>query len=788
MIPFFKTNFRILLLFLLVCFTFNASAQSINNIENIKVSELSNSDIHKIKNEMDKQNMTLSTLENLAITKGMSAADFATLKTRIENLTPEVNASNVEKGVIITEKPIELDERNSGFVKNIESIIFGSEIFDNPSLSFEPNSNSATPSNYILGPGDELQIVIYGMQEFSASPTVSREGKISLPIIGQIFVSGLTFEAAKSLIKKSCSKIYGSLNSGQSSLSMSLSKIRTIKITIIGAKKPGNYSVSSLSTVFNALHIAGGPDGNGSFRNIELIRNNKVVRKIDIYKFLTTGNQSDNVNLLDNDVIRIPIYENRVKVEGKVKQSGIFELLPNETFLDLLKYCSGFDESAYKANIKLVQNTEKELKIIDLNEEEYKKYIPKSGDVFKISSILNRFENRVSIKGSVFRPDDYSFYEGMTLKDLLLKADGLTEDAFKNRAVLIREMPDLTKEIENVNLNLVLNGSLDIKLRKNDELVISSVFDLKVQHTVSISGQVKKQGDYPFIETLTVYDLILLSGGFNDGASKVIEISSVIISDEKKIDQLEHSTITTIEIDTSMLDQSKNIFLKPFDIVQVRKKPIFETQKTITVIGEVLFPGSYTISNNNERFLDFIQRAGGLKSSSNIEAIYVIRKVDRVSTQGTEKIEKKIPIDYKRIVRSPTISRNIVLKPGDEIIVKKLDETVKVFGNVYLSSEIAYISGKRMKYYINSVGGFNENTNRRKIYVINGNGLAKTTKKFLFFKKYPKIKPGSEIIVPTNDLVVRNPNKMSSAEIATISAAFASIGGMAVAIINLLTK
>ncbi len=788
MMPFFKTNFRIILTAVMFFLFMNVTAQSINDIKNIKVNDLSNSDIVKIKNEMDKQNMSLSTLENLAITNGMTAMDFSVLKGRIETLTPNVNATNVEIGSNIIDKPIELDERDSKYSKGVESIIYGSEIFNNPSLSFEPNSNIATPSNYVLGPQDELQIVIYGMQELNATATVSREGKISIPNIGQIYVSGLTFEAAKSLIKKSCSRTYGSLNSGESTLSMTLTKIRTIKITIIGAKKPGNYTVSSLSSVFNALHIAGGPDGNGSYRNIELIRNNKIIKKIDVYKFLTTGDQSDNLNLFENDVIRIPIYEARVRIGGKVKQPGIFELLPTETFLDLLKYCSGFDEAAYKANIKLVQNTEKELKIVDLSEEEYKKYIPKSGDVFKISSILNRFENKVSIKGSVFRPDDYALNEGMTLKDLIIIADGLTEDAFKNRAVLIREMEDLTKEIENVDLNLVLNGSSNIKLRKNDELIIASVFDLKVQKVVTISGQVKKEGEYPFLEKLTLYDLILQSGGLKNGASKLVEISSMISSDEKKIDQKEQSIIRTIEIDTSFLDQSKNLLLKPFDIVQIRKKPIYELQKSITVSGEVLFPGSYVISNTEERFLDFINRSGGLKTSSNIDAIYIIRKVDRITTSGFDSIEKKIPIDYKRIQKKPSSSGNIIMKPGDEIFVKKRDETVKIFGNVYLSSEITFIKGKRIKYYINAVGGFNKNTNRRKIYVINANGLAKTSKNFLFFKKYPKIEAGSEIIVPANDAVVRNPNKMSSAEIVAISSSFASIGGMAVAIINLLSK
>ncbi|MES2590093.1 MAG: SLBB domain-containing protein [Bacteroidota bacterium] len=781
------TNLRTLFLFVLLLISLNVSAQSLSPeyIRNVKVNDLSNSDIVKIKNELDKQNMSFDTFETLAITNGMSPTDFSILKTRLQNLTPEINTSVVDKGSVNSSKPIELDERNSGYVKNISSSIFGSEIFTNSAMNFEPNSNLVTPANYILGPSDEIQLVVYGMQEMTTSLVVSKEGKVTIPVVGQVYVNGLTFEAAKTQIKKACSRVYSTISSGQSNVSMSLSKIKTIRITIIGAKKSGNFSVSSLSTVFNALHIAGGPEGNGSYRNIELIRNNKIIKKIDIYKFITSGDQSDNINLQENDLIRIPVYENRVKVEGKVKVAGVFELLPNETFLDLLKYCSGFDEAAYKANIKLIHNTEKELKIVDLSEAEYKNYIPKSGDVFTISSILNRFENKVSIKGAIFRPDDYALVEGMTLKDLIVKADGLKEDAFKNRALLIREMDDLTQEIKDVDLNKILNGSDNLLLRKNDEIIISSIFDMKVKHNVSIFGQIKKPGEFPYLEKLSLYDLIILAGGFTEGSSRVVEVSSIIVKDEKITDQKEYSTITTVEIDTALIDQSKNVFLKPFDVVQIRKKPVYETQKSVLILGEVLFPGNYTIINKNERVLDVINRAGGLKINANVEAVYVLRKIDRITTEKIEKQEQKIPIDLKRISKNPLLSQNIVLNPGDEIVVKKLDETVKVFGSVYLSTEIPYNNGKNLKYYIKSVGGFSETANKSKVYVINSNGLAKTTKRFLGIKKYPKIKRGCEIIVPNESLVVKNPNKMSVTEIATISGVFASIGGMTVAIINL---
>ena len=768
----FKIDLRltIILLFSLIITNLNSQSLTPSGIKSIQVQSLSENEVLKIKAEMEKQNMSISVLENLALSNGMSPSDFLILKTRLDQVSAtSLNPSEVDMGTAISEKPIELD-KTSAIVK---SQIFGSEIFNNTTLSFEPNPNMATPANYILGPGDEMQIVIYGMQEFASAAMVSKEGKITIPIVGQVFVNGLTFEAAKVQIKKACSKVYSSLGSGQSSLSVSLSKIRTIKVTIIGVNKPGNYSVSSLSTVFNALHIAGGPDANGSYRSIELIRNNKVIRKIDIYKFLTKGDQSDNINLLENDVIRVPVYENRVKIEGHVKKPGIFELLSTETFTDLMAYCGGFDEAAYRKNIKLVQNSANGLKILDLAEQDYSTYVPQLGDIFKVSELLGNIQNKISVKGSVYRPDDYEFEEGLTIKTLIEKADGLTPDAFRTRALLIREKEDLTKEMIHIDLNSIFNGGQDIVLKKNDELLVSSIFDFKNQKTVSISGQIKKSGDYPYIENLRLYDLIMQAGGFLEGSSKVVEISSVIIKDEAIKDQKENSIVKTLEIDTLLIDQSKNIILSPFDDVQIRKKPVYETQRTVSIDGQVIYPGAYVVLNKHERFLDVLTRAGGLKVDANERAIVVLRN------------GKKIPINYKKTVSSPNSNSNIFIKPGDQIIISKLENTVTVNGQVYLNTEVPFVNGKRVKYYINSVGGLSENADKGKIYVVKANGLAKSTKKFLFFKKHPRIEPGAQVYVPVKVEKIRN-NKLSTSELAIIGSAITSVTTSVFAILSLI--
>lgn len=770
-----KNSFFIFLCFLFYSNSFSQGFFAPANIKNIRVQELNENEIKQIKAEMDKQNMSIETAENLAITNGMSPSDFATLKLKIENIKSSKTQLNTEAGTIIEEKPIELDDNSNLMRKEI----FGSELFSNASLSFEPNSSTATPSGYILGPGDELQIIVYGMQEYSASSSVSKEGTINIPIIGEIFVNGLSIEAAKIKIKKACSNSLKSLLTGQSNLSISLSKIRTIKITILGARKPGNYSVSSLSTVYNALHIAGGPNDNGSYRKIELVRNNKVIKKIDIYKFLLTGDQSDNINLLENDVIRIPVYDNRVKIEGKVKRPGIFELLPNENFEDLLRYCSGFDESAYKGNVKLIQNTEKELKILDLTEAVYKNYQPKLGDIFKVSTILNRFENKVSIKGSVFRPDDYELSEGMTIKNLIDKADGLTEDAYKNRALLIREKEDLSKEMINLNLNT----SLDLKLKKNDELIITSLFELKNQQTLTITGQIKKPGDYPYIEKMTLYDLILLAGGFTEAASKIVEISSQISKDELSKDNTAKSNIKTLEIDTLLLDNSKNIILFPNDFIQIRKKPIHEAQEFVHISGEVEYPGSYVVADRKERILDLINRSGGLKNDANENGIKVKRILEQVINDTIIKTEVTIPVDYKYIKKHPLSKKNFRLLKGDEIIISRRLNNVKIFGRVQLNSEIPFSNRKSLRYYINSVGGTTENADKKRIYVIYPNGIGSKTKTFLGIHNYPKIEPGCQINIPAKNL--ENKTKMSTAELSAVIGIFGSLVGMTVAIIKL---
>ena len=547
---------KILFVFVFVLGAFNTPfllAQDLlksQDLSTLKVDYLTDADIAKIKGQLQANNVTIEQAEPMALAKGMSAAEFAKLKTRLTANTP-VTTTLKKEG---TDKKVFLREQETYTNKKVKdtlnALVFGSELFDNPTLNFEPDLKLATPVNYVLGPGDELQVSVYGIQEFNASIPVSVEGKVSIQYVGQIAVSGLTIEAATQKIRAAIARVYSTVASGQSQVGVSLSRIRTIKVTLIGSKQPGNYSVSSLATVYNALYLGGGPSKNGSYRNIELIRNNKVYRNIDIYRFLVNGNQSDNIGLKDNDVIRIPSYTKRVTIEGEVKRPGIFELKAGESFSDLLRFASGFTDVAYTASVNVLQKTSKEFKVKDVKANEFSIYKPLAGDVFKVTKILNRFENRIKIEGAVFRPDTYSYYNGMRIADLVVQADGLKEDAYKNRARIVRLKSDLTTEIVNVDLGKALAGDdlANLPLQKEDIVTVYSILDFKEDYTISIEGEVKKPGTYDYFDKLSLNDVIVQAGGLTGAASKRVEIARMIKSELEDVNYANRVELFDFEI------------------------------------------------------------------------------------------------------------------------------------------------------------------------------------------------------------------------------------------------
>lgn len=794
-----KKIITVIILFMALFYSGTIMAQDIlkgNDLSSIKVDNLSGTDIEKIKAQLQSNAISIDQAEPMAISKGMSPIEFAKLKARLASST--INSNNVSStGVagdltaVRSQTAIQYNETK----KNDDTSVFGSELFDNASLNFAPDLKLATPLNYILGPGDELQIGVYGVQEFNGSATVSAEGKISIQYIGQISVSGMTIEAATQKIKASIAKVYSTVKSGQSQVSVTLNKIRTIRVTVVGGNQPGNYSVSSLATVFNALHLAGGPGKNGSFRNIELIRNNKVLRKIDIYRFLVKGDQSDNIGLRDNDVIRIPAYSQRVVLSGEVKRPGIFEMKTGETFLDLLSFASGFNEFAYTASVNVEQKTGKEFKVQDINEKDYSTYIPRSGDVFKVSRILDRFENRIKIEGAVFRPDAYSFTEGMRVSDLVSRAEGLKEDAYTKRAKIIRLKSDLSAEIVNIDLGAALNGDLNsnIQLKREDVLTVYSVLEFREEYKITIDGEVKNPGIYPYYENLTLNDLVVQVGGLTGSASKRVEIARMIKAESINENDSKRVEVFNLELTPENNEQINNFALEPFDVINIRRIAVFEKPSTVSVIGSVVYPGKYVLANKKESVYSIVMRAGGLTSTANIEGMKIKRPIQKdqiediqntsVNVEGNnseESLSKKlqndvkfatIPVNWEKIIKDNDHYSNVTLFPGDEIIVSKYNEGVKVVGNVLLTSEIPYRKGKNFNYYLDAVGGIDSKGWKKKAYVIYPNGKADVAKSFLFFRSYPKVLPDSQIVVPEKPEV----QKMSTAEWVGIGSVITSL-------------
>jgi protein involved in polysaccharide export with SLBB domain len=812
-----------IVLFIALFQTSTLMAQDIlkgSDLSTVRVDYLSDGDIAKIKSQLLSNNVSIDQAESLALSKGMSATEFTKLKKRLA--LPEAAKAAADKKITKKKsKDSDLEDEqddsedaqrkqekieNKKVKDSLNSLVFGSELFDNPTLNFQPNLKLATPVNYVLGPGDELQVSVNGVQEFDDNVPVTVEGKVNIQYVGQIAVSGMTIEAATQKIKGAISSIYSTVRSGQSQVSISLSRIRTIKVTIIGSKQPGNYSISSLATVYNALFLGGGPSKNGSYRNIELIRNNKVYKNIDIYRFLVSGNQSDNVGLKDNDVIRIPAYTNRVTVEGEVKRPGIFEMKKGENFSNLLNFASGFNEFAYTASVNVLQKTGKEFKVADIQASQYGSYIPLNGDVYRVSKILNRFENRIIIKGAVFRPDTYSFYQGMRVTDLIRQAEGLKEDAYLKRARIIRLKSDLTYENVTIDLSKAMSGDFeaDLALKKEDELTIYSVLDFKEEYKITIDGEVKRPDVYDYQDNLTLNDLIIAAGGLTGSASKRVEIARMIRTESIDDTNPKRVELFTIEINPVSNEQTTNFELKPFDVVNIRRMAVTDKPEMVTVKGAVAYPGKYVLADKKEKIYDVIQRAGGLTSMASLNGVKIKRPIKAAQIEEIEnvslnlgkkdsiqnKLEKKlkedlkyatIPVNWRKVSKNQTKNANVTLLPGDEIEVSTFNETVKVAGNVLLTSEIPYVNGRGFNYYLDAVGGVDAKGWRNKAYIIYPNGKAAVSHSvLLFFRSNPKVLPGSQIIVPEKPEV----KKMSAGEWVSIASVLVSMGVLLVTAIK----
>lgn len=837
--PLMKTRqiFNLIALFLLIGISQPLLAQvNPQNLSNIRVDELSDDQVRSFLRQAEASGMSEAQFDQMSQARGMRPEEIKKLRDRAAKLKKDDKSqssqSDPNKVQLKQDNDNGSDQKSkldSAAVKKdpeteaekafneLRSKIFGADLFKNSKLTFEPNLNIATPKNYVIGPGDELMIDIYGDSEASYNLKVSTEGNINVEYIGIVQVAGLTIEAATSRIRLQMTKVYAGLSSGSTKLNIAIGNIRSIKVILTGEiVKPGTYTIPSLANVFNALYSSGGPTDKGSFRNIELIRGGKKIGTLDIYDFLMKGDMADNLRLQDQDIIRIPVYQSRIEIVGEVKRPGIYELRAGESFKDLLNFAGDFTENAFKARVKVLKNTDIERKIEDINSDSFGNYKPNSGDKYFIDRVLERFVNRVSIEGSVFRPGQYELDPGLTISQLIAKAEGLKEGAFLQRAYITRLKPDNQIELISINLAGILNHNVkDITLMREDRVSISSIFDLKEEYKVSIDGEVRKPGIFDFAEKMNLEELIMQAGGFTEAAtSQRIEVSRRVKNSNLSSALAITSEVFQIDVDKGLNFSKPKFELLPFDIISVRSSIGYEVQRQVKVEGEVLYPGMYTITNKDERVSDLLKRAGGLtalayakgaslkregppkkngknaideeeEAKNKLEKLKRLQETvkDTVDNKQQEEIAKNVYVGIKldKILVSPRTQSDLILEEGDVLRIPKQLQTVKVNGEVLYPVTTIYNQSRGFKYYISQGGGFSNKSLKGRSYVIYANGSVKSTSKFFFFNNYPTVEPGAELFVPKRD----ENKKLSTQELLGMTTGIASLGAIILGIMNL---
>jgi protein involved in polysaccharide export with SLBB domain len=739
------------------------------------VDKLSDAQIEQFLKEGEARGMSESQIEAAAMANGYSVMDIAEVRERIARLktstsdTMSVQPKGTRKQIGEVAKRTIITVSDSLEVEKKKEV-YGFSVFNNKNLSFEPNLRLPTPPNYVLGAGDELKVDITGYAYQHYDLKVSPEGTVKLESLSPISVNGLTVVEAKQKILSRLKTLFAGLRNGSLNLDMTLGDIKTIQVNVLGeAVNPGSYSISSFATAFNALYLSGGPTPLGSLRNIQVYRNNRQIATIDVYKFLTNGFFESNIFLRDQDVILIPTADKKVELGGEVKREMVFELKSDETFADALKYAGGFTGQAYKSSINVKRNTDKERKLITTSADLADSFLTKDGDIFFIDTILDRFENKVEVLGAVFRPSEFALGDDLsTVKQLVQKADGLREDAFLNRAILVREQENLDPLFISLDIGAIIRGDIkDVELKRQDQLVIKSIVEVRQLRTVSIEGAVNSPGSFDYADGMTVKDIILLSGGFTEGATnKRLEIARRIKSDDLTQKSVE---IIDMNIDKALPLNSVSLVLQPFDKVFVRSLANYDNQKVVDIEGEVNYPGAYAIGNRSERITDLIERAGGMKPESYLNGAKFFRNGKQVAVRLQDAFNGKSSVN------------NLLLQEGDKLIIPKVVETVSFQGQFLNPVDVAYQPDYSFQDYIAQAGGFTDSAFVKKTYVIYANGLIDRTRSFFGLKIYPKVERGMMVVAPTQNRVRR-----TGAERISISTGLVSISAVLLTLFRLI--
>lgn len=692
-----------------------------------------------------------------------------------------------------------LPEQGAGTVSRKQ--VFGRAIFRTQNLTFEPNVNLATPQDYRLGPGDEVIIDVWGANQTTLRETISPDGYINIPNLGPILLNGMDIARATEYLKQKLAQIYAA---SAENIQISLGNARTIQVNVMGeVVQPGTYALSSFSTVFHALYRAGGVTAIGSLRNVLVSRNGKVIAHLDVYPFILKGKNADDIRLQEGDMVIVPPYDALVEIQGKVKRPMIYEMKSDESMETLLKYAGNFSADAYRNHVNVIRRSGKEYSVATVDRNDFTRFRVQDGDVVTVDSILNRYANRLEIKGAVYHPGVYEFSGKLnTVRQLVEKAEGIMADAFTARAVLYRQRENLTSEVLPVNIAGILAGtSPDIPLRKNDVLYIPSIHDLKDRGNIHIFGEVGNPGEYPYADNMTLEDLIITAGGLKEAASIVRVDVARRVKDTQSL-----QTTDTIGQNFSfglkdgfVIDGKPGFVLQPYDQVFVRRSPNYHEQQHVTVNGEVLYHGIYTLTDKNERISKLIAKAGGVTNYAYVRGAKLTRianEEERKRMQEVIKMMRKelgagaidslglkvdstftVGIDLEAALENPGSDADIVLREGDVIFIPEYVNTVKISGAVMMENTVSFKEGEDIRYYLSQAGGYGQNAKKSKKFIIYMNGQIAKVKR----NGKAQIEPGCEIVVPNKRRRVGR-----GGEILGYASSLTSLGTMIATLANLL--
>lgn len=728
-----STSLKQFVLLLSILITHFAIGQ---NFKNLKVNQLSDQQMTQVWQQINTSGMSESESMKAMVQKGLQPTEVNAFKKRLLLLQGNQKKNFGAKPFI---KDSALFVNDSSWVTEVPTIhisqkYYGYDFFSNPNAAFEPNVHIATPQNYILGTGDILNITLSGMNDTEISAPINKDGAIRVEYVGLISINGLTIEQARQRIFSRMSASYPALNLGKTKLTINLEKSRSIRITVVGeTERPGAYQVSAMASVFNVLYLSGGPTEKGSLRAIQLVRDNKVLHHIDLYPFLQKGLLPQNIRLQDQDVLVFAPHLKRVTMAGQLKRPFIYELLPTENLQQALNYAGGFENNAFNDRLKVVQHNGRENVLKDIESNSFANYIPTEADSIYAETMLPAFENNVTILGAVVRPGKYGFTPQLSLKALLHKADGLRADAFLSRAIIKRVSDSKEKSMMAVDLNkFKTEPTFDFPLQIEDSIQIFSKQDIEEQVFIQIDGNVRNPGKILFRNGMTLEDAVLLSGGFtNDAAYHRVELSRL---QKDRSDALSNHLVEILKlnIDASLSNQDAKTILAAQDYIYVPKLLNNKFLGEVKLRGEVLFPGNYAIETRDETIKEILTRAGGLTQFGDLKDVQVFRNGTRIGVNLANQDAKDM---------------SVLMLPGDSLFISRNDPFVEVAGAVY-NPQLLSFESSGFKSYISAAGGVKNRASLAKAYIQYGNGINRKTSKFLFLRFYPKVKPGSKIIIP----------------------------------------